>query len=272
MGGIKILTPIKFKTRTLIILLLVAVLLLVVLFVWEIAAQREPRLGFLFGRPSLIFSELWSIVKTGEFFSNFFVTGAEALIGTILGTFIGCSLGISLWLSRDIALAVRPIAFALGNLPIFAFAPLMIVWFGTDFTMKVVLAALSTGFVSFSLAYRGAQGAGKEPLELLTAMKASKRHIFLKVIVPASLDSVFQAARLNVGFGLLGAFIGEFISSDKGLGYLILKASGLYNVSRVFAVSFGILLLAIVFDAAAAYLERRSSYIMQFISVPKDFR
>jgi NitT/TauT family transport system permease protein len=90
--------------------------------------------------------------------------------------------------------------------------------------------------------------------------------------VPASLDSVFSAARLNVGFGLLGAFIGEFISSDRGLGYLILKASGLYNVSRVFAVSLGILLLAILFDSSAAWLERRRSRIMQIISVPRIFR
>ena len=148
----------------------------------------------------------------------------------------------------------------------------MIVWFGTDFEMKVALAAFSTGFVSFSLAYRGAQGVGKESLEVLKAMRASKQHTFQKVIIPASLDSVFSAARLNVGFGLLGAFLGEFISSDRGLGYLILKASGVYNVSRVFAVCIGILVLAVIFDSAAAFLERHRSRIMQVISVPNAFR
>jgi NitT/TauT family transport system permease protein len=237
-----------------------------------LVAQRQPRIAFLFGTPSLVFKELVALVRSGEFFTHFFVTGAEALCGTFLGTLLGCSLGISLWLSRSVALAVRPVVFVIGNLPIFAFAPLMIVWFGVGFTMKVVLAALSTGFVSFSLAYRGAQGVGADSLEVLRAMRASKRQMFLKVIVPASLDSVFNAARLNVGFGLLGAFIGEFISSDRGLGYLILRASGLYNVPRVFAVCVGILLLALLFDLAATFLEKRRSRIMQLISVPKAFR
>lgn len=261
----------KYKSRGFVIALLV-LCVIGAAFAWELAARHQPRLGFLFGRPSLVIREFMSLVWTGEFFVHFFTTGAEALCGTLLGTFLGCSLGISLWLSRNLAVAVRPIAFTLGNLPVFAFAPLMIVWFGVGFTMKVALAGLSTGFVSFSLAYRGAQGVGRDSLELLTAMRASKRQVFTKVIVPASLDSVFSAARLNVGFGLLGAFIGEFISSDRGLGYLILKASGLYNVSRVFAVCLGILLLALLFDSTAAYLERRRSRIMQLISVPKAFR
>ena len=262
----------KPKIPAFLIFIIITVCIGLILLAWEMYARNEQRVAFLFGSPSQIASELWSLIETGEFHSNFFITGLEALTGTLLGTFFGCSLGISLWLSRSLALAVRPLVFALGNLPIFAFAPLMIVWFGTDFMMKVALAALSTAFISFSLSYRGAQGVGKEPLELLHAMRATKHHIFRKVIVPASLDSVFQAARLNVGFGLLGAFIGEFISSDRGLGYLILKASGVYNVSRVFAVSLGILLLAILFDAAAAWLERRRNRIMQIISVPKLFR
>jgi NitT/TauT family transport system permease protein len=74
--------------------------------------------------------------------------------------------------------------------------------------------------------------------------------------------------RLNVGFSLLGAFIGEFIASNMGLGYIILRASSLYNVPRALAASVGILLLAISFETIARLIESYRHGIVQLLSVP----
>ena len=74
--------------------------------------------------------------------------------------------------------------------------------------------------------------------------------------------------RLNVGFSLMGAFIGEFIASDKGLGFLILRAGGLYNIPRAFAASIGIIALAFLLD----YIEKNRFSLVQWISVPPQIR
>ena len=93
--------------------------------------------------------------------------------------------------------------------------------------------------------------------------------IFFKVVIPGSLDWMFSSMRLNVGFGLLGAFIGEFIASDKGLGYLILRASALYNVPRALAAAVGIAVLALLLDWGARWIEKHRHVVVQLISVPR---
>jgi NitT/TauT family transport system permease protein len=75
--------------------------------------------------------------------------------------------------------------------------------------------------------------------------------------------------RVNIGLSLLGAFIGEFIASDRGLGYLILRASNLYNVPRALAAGVGILILAIGLEALGRAIERKRYVLVQLISVPR---
>jgi NitT/TauT family transport system permease protein len=82
----------------------------------------------------------------------------------------------------------------------------------------------------------------------MKGMKADRWRTFVIAVVPGSLDWVFSAMKLNAGLALLGAFIGEFISSNIGLGYLVLRASSLYNVPRAIAASLFIAALALLFD------------------------
>jgi NitT/TauT family transport system permease protein len=145
----------------------------------------------------------------------------------------------------------------------------MIIWFGIGIEMKIALAALSTLFISFNQAHRGATSVSKEYVEVMTGMDAPRSKTFLKVIIPGSMDWMFSSMRLNVGFGLLGAFIGEFIASDQGLGYLILRASALYNVPRALAAAAGIALLALALDTIGRWVEAHRYVIVQSISVPR---
>jgi NitT/TauT family transport system permease protein len=87
--------------------------------------------------------------------------------------------------------------------------------------------------------------------------------------VPGSVDWVLNSMRLNIGFGLMGAFIGEFIASERGLGHLVLKASGLYNVPRALAATLGITLLAWVLDLCASEIEKRRHALVQVLAVPR---
>ena len=255
------------KTKT--ILGIQLLLSLAGFLIWEIIGRSSPGVFFLIGTPSAVFSEFKQLLFVENLSYHFWITGSEAVLGLVIGTLLGSAVGLSLWYSETAAIAARPFVIAFGTLPIFAFAPLMIVWFGIGFGMKVALAALSTVFVAFNQAHRGASLVSQEYVDVLRGMNASRHQIFSKVIIPGSLDWVLSSMRLNVGFGLLGAFIGEFISSNKGLGYLIMRASGLYNIPRALAAAIGIITLALILDYAARLVERNRHVLVQTLSVPK---
>lgn len=251
------------------VLALQLTLFVVLLFAWESLGRFSARIFFLVGTPLAVFTEFKQLLLVENLSYHFLVTGGEAVIGLLLGTVVGACVGLSLWYSETAAATARPFIVTLGTLPIFAFAPLMIVWFGIGFGMKVALATFSTVFVAFNQAYRGATLVSHEYVDVLRGMNASRHQIFLKVIVPGSLDWVLSSMRLNVGFGLLGAFIGEFVASNQGLGYLILRAAGLYNIPRALAAAIGITVLALLLDFVARYVEKHRHVLVQILSVPR---
>ncbi len=132
------------------------------------------------------------------------------------------------------------------------------------------MATFSTIFVAFNQANRGAMSVTEGFIDKLKGMDATKNQIFMKVIVPGSIDWVLSSMRLNVGFSLLGAFIGEFIAAEKGLGYIILRAGGLYNIPRAFAAAIGITILALILDWSARYIENHRYKLVQYLSVPRS--
>jgi NitT/TauT family transport system permease protein len=236
---------------------------------WELFGKSSKDIFFLVGSPSAILLELWDLCTTGNFFDHFTTTGLEALTGLFLGMSLGTAMGLGLWFSDTTAQVARPFIITLGAIPIFALAPLMIVWFGIGFEMKVAIATFSTIFIALSQAYKGANLVSLEYVDNLQAMNASKSQIFGKIILPGCIDWVMNSFRLCAGFALLGAFIGEYISSEKGLGWVILRSSSLYNVPRALAAIVGICLLALALDLIAQLAERYKYTIIRLISIPR---
>jgi hypothetical protein len=148
-------------------------------------------------------------------------------------------------------------------------APILIVWVGVGIELKIAMATIGTLFVALVQAYEGARSVDLDQIRLLRIFGASKTQIFRKVIVTSSLTWVFASLKLNTGFALLGAFIGEFISSEYGLGHLILRAGSLYNIPLVFAGSLVIIILAFAFNWIVEWIERRRFIVIEFISMPR---
>jgi NitT/TauT family transport system permease protein len=218
------------------------------LLLWEIAVRLNNKWIFFFGMPSKI--ETYFVIKmlNGTLPVDFAITFFEAATGFIMGNLFGILLGITLWQSRNIFLIARPYIIALGSAPIFALAPLFIIWFGTGIFSKIMIATFSTFFVALFQAHTGASEVKDEYISLMQTFGATKNQIFRKIIAPSSIVWVVSAFRMNVSFAILGAFIGEFISSNKGLGHLILVASGLFDISLVLCGIFMLMLMALIFN------------------------
>ena len=150
---------------------------------------------------------------------------------------------------------LRPYIIAIGSVPVFAIAPVLIIWFGIGIFSKIMMAALSTVVIALVQSFQGAMSVDKKYLMQMKVLNATKLQTFMKVVLPSSLIWVFSSLKINIGFALLGAFIGEFISAEKGLGYFILKASGLYDMANVFAGLVFMIALAIILSKALGVIE-----------------
>lgn len=239
-----------------IVILIKLLPLVVFLLLWEYVFASSSKNTFLYSKPSLIFDALVKNIKNGILVDDFKTTGLETLCGFVLGNFIGLVLGFLLWYSSKLAVISKPYIIAIGAIPIFSLAPMTIMWFGTGFFAKAMMATLSTFTVALVQSYDGAQNVDTSQINLLKTFGASRFTIFRKVIMPSSFIWVLSSLRLNVGFALLGAFIGEFITAEKGLGFRILKASGLYDTPLVFASLLCLIFLAFIFNWLVGILEK----------------
>ncbi|GAB2921547.1 ABC transporter permease [Paraburkholderia jirisanensis] len=231
-------------------------LLALLLGLWQYATSRQTLNAFLFGSPSQIWGFLVQMEQDGSLVHDTGVTGLETLLGFVLGNVIGTLLGLSLWYSRFVSKVVQPFIVALGSIPIVALAPIMIIWFGTGMASKLAMSTLSVVVVALVIAYKGATGIDDDQINLMRTLGAAKRQIFLKLVIPASLRDIFAGLKLTVGFALIGAIIGEFMSSSDGLGHAIFKAGSLYIIPKVFAGVVVTIALALFLSFLVGRLER----------------
>ena len=124
---------------------------------WEWYVHGVQRLEFLFASPLLIANVALSELGEISFWAHIGITLSEALLGLIIGSLLGTAAGLLLWTNERIAKLARPYIVILGSVPIFAIAPMLIIWFGTGLLSKVVMAAFAVFFVALSHAYDGAR-------------------------------------------------------------------------------------------------------------------
>ncbi|CAN5692049.1 ABC transporter permease [soil metagenome] len=237
--------------------LLYLVPLTVFIIVWHFVTYGDQQRQFIFSSPEKVFQALVRTIQSGELLVNCQVTIMEALIGFALGTTVGAVVGLSLWYSRLVAQVSKPYVTALATVPIFALAPVIISWFGIDILSKIALAFLSTVTVAIVQSYQGAMSVDPRFLRMMQVVGATRWQTFKSVVVPSSVIWVLNAMKLNIGLALMGAFIGEFISSEHGLGYMIVKASGLYDQATVFVGVLALIVIALVLTFLVEQLENR---------------
>jgi NitT/TauT family transport system permease protein len=247
----------RARRATALILLCQVALLALLIALWEWATSSSKVNAFLFGSPGIIGTALIQMARDGSLWRDASITGGETIAGFLLGNLIGTAVGLSLWFSRFAARIVQPFILALGAVPIVALAPLTIIWFGTGFASKLAMATLSVVVVALVISYKGALGVDPDQINLMRAMGAGRRQIFRHLVLPASLTDIFAGLKLTVGFALVGAILGEFMSSTDGLGHAIFKAGSLYVISKVFADLAVTVALALILAAVVSQIERR---------------
>lgn len=206
----------------------------VVLAGWEIAVRAFGIPFYILPAPSRIAGVL--VADRALLLGEAAVTLGEVMVGFAIAFIVGVMLALAIFSSRTVERAVYPLVIASQTVPVFAIAPLLVVWFGYGMLSKVVMAALIVFFPIVVNTVDGLRAADPDIVNLLKVLGARPAQIVRRVRVPAALPFVFSGTRIAIATSVIGAIIGEWVGSTRGLGYLMIHANAQLHVDLVFAV------------------------------------
>lgn len=201
---------------------------------WEIAVRAFGIPFYILPAPSRIAGVL--VADRALLLGEAAVTLGEVMVGFAIAFIVGVMLALAIFSSRTVERAVYPLVIASQTVPVFAIAPLLVVWFGYGMLSKVVMAALIVFFPIVVNTVDGLRAADPDIVNLLKVLGARPAQIVRRVRVPAALPFVFSGTRIAIATSVIGAIIGEWVGSTRGLGYLMIHANAQLHVDLVFAV------------------------------------
>ena len=211
---------------------------------------------YFWSRPSQILQTTWLQITQGTLIRDIIYTSASTLIGFVFGTLFGALLGLSFWWSKSYAGICEPYLIVLNALPKLALGPVLVILFGIGFFSKVVLAFLMTVITTALSAHSGVKSVDPQMETLMYSLGAKRRQVFSKVVVPWSLPWIVSCLRINIALALAGAIVGEFISSEEGVGRMIIYAGTILDINLVWVGVFVLSILSIVMYWGVVLLEK----------------
>jgi len=234
------------------------VLLLVALFViWDLLTRTEVLPPFFFGEPLVVLERIWEWFSGGTIYKHLAVTLIETILAFVLGTAAGLVVGLWLALSATASLLLDPYIKAFNSMPRVILAPIFAVWFGLGIWSKVLLGVTLVFFIVFFSVYHGVREVNPVLVANARMLGASKRQLLRYVYLPSATAWVFSSLHAAVGMAFVGAVIGEYLGSARGVGYLILQAEGVFDINTVFAGVLVLTVCALVLDRIVTVAERR---------------
>lgn len=233
----------KIKQYNFFVKLFQIIILLFIIILWQILSDKEIINPFITSSPKAIISCLVKLKQSNNLFIHIWTTIYETIISFSLGTLIGCLIASFLWWNKFISKVVEPYLTMLNSLPKVALGPIIIVWFGAGIKSIIIMALLISVIITIINVLDGFNKTDHNKILLLKSLKANKKQIFSKLVLPSNYKTIICALKINISMSLIGVIMGEFLVSKRGIGYLIIYGSQVFNLNLVMT---GITLLAIV--------------------------
>lgn len=233
---------------------------LVLLGAWQLASGWliDP---FFISSPGEVGARLWRWAHTGSLLFNLSYTLYAMVLGFCVGASTGFAVGFLFGRSAGTAAVFDPYITALYCVPKIALAPLFIMWFGIGIESKIAMSGIIVFFLVFLNTYSGVRDVNPIYLHALSIMGASPWQLLRYVILPSAMSWVLTGLKISVPYALIGTVVGEFMSSNRGIGFLIAQASGIFDTAGVFA---GLVVLAVVGALLNAALKRLERHLMRW--------
>jgi NitT/TauT family transport system permease protein len=212
---------------------------------------------FFFGEPLVVAQRIAQWFASGKIFPHLGVTLLETVLAFAIGTVLGLAVGLWLALSPFASRLLNPYITAVNSMPRVILAPIFAVWFGLGIGSKVMLGVTLVFFIVFFSVYNGVREVSPVVLNNARMLGAGRRQLLRHVYLPSATAWVFSSLHASVGMAFVGAVVGEYLGSSRGVGYLILQAEGVFDIDTVLAGIVVLTACALILDRVVSIAERR---------------
>ncbi|TBR38591.1 ABC transporter permease [Marinomonas agarivorans] len=228
------------------------------LSVWEVFTLISGIPSFILPSPSQIFSALTHTYSLLIFHS--LVTFSEIVIGLVLGCLIGVLLALNMLLFQFFRYWLLPVVLFSQAIPVFAIAPILVLWLGYGLMSKVMMSAIIIFFPILMTTFDGLRYTSPDYLNLAKTMGANNWQILLRIRLPAALPSFASGLRVAVVIAPIGAVIGEWVGASAGLGYYMLHSNARMQTADMFAALFILATFSILLYYLTDFVLKRFVY------------
>ncbi|HEX9142667.1 MAG TPA: ABC transporter permease [Candidatus Binatia bacterium] len=222
---------------------------------WEFYGRRTDPL--LFTYPTAIAVAFWKLLWSGELIRQLLVSLSALAAGFALSVILGVALGLAMGRSRIAEALFEPHVNALYATPQVALTPLLMMWLGLGFAVKVAVVFLFAFFPVLINTASGAKNVSASMIEVGQAYLASRRQIMFKVVLPAALPFVMAGVRIAVGRAVVGMIIAELFTAITGLGAMLALYGNIFETAKMFVVIIVLAVLGVSLIHSAQMLERK---------------
>ncbi|MBE3039382.1 MAG: ABC transporter permease [Chloroflexi bacterium] len=235
----------------------VPISILAALVLWEAVVRIERLPAFILPSPGQVAVRFWQALLDGSLLRHSAITLLEVLVGLLAGSLLATILGYLLAKSQLLERLAAPYLVASQAIPIVAVAPLLVIWFGPGMFSKVLICALIVFFPVLVNTVVGLRAVPENLRDLMHSLHARRAQMLRYLEVPAALPVFLGGLRIGATLSVIGAVVGEFVGSDRGLGFLINVGRGQYDTALVFAAILVLVAMALALYGVVVLFEAR---------------
>ena len=228
----------------------------VFLLLWQGVVWVGGYPTFILPGPEAVLERLTSMLVSGVLWRHVQVTLKEILAGLALGTVAATLIGYLLAHSPVAERVLAPYIVASQSVPTVAIAPLLVIWFGTGLLSKILVCALIVFFPILVNTVVGVRSVGRDLRDLMRTLRANRWQMVWMLEVPAALPTLLGGLKVGATLAVIGAVVGEFVASDRGVGYLLKQGQQLYDTPLVFVGIGTLVVMAQALYGIVALMER----------------
>lgn len=229
----------------------------IIILLWEAVCRGFKIPHFMLPPPSSVISALIVQIMSKMIFIHIYTTLVEILWGFFIGNSLGLVLGILVGEFKLLERIVYPFVVSFQALPKVAIAPLIVLWFGFGLGSKMILVAVVVFFPILVNVVTGMQSTNQDLLLMMRSIPATRWQIFKMLKLPSSLPYIFAGLDVGATLSVIGAVVGEFVGSERGLGNLVLQMSYNFDIGGMFSVFLMLSGIGLILHFIVVYFQKK---------------
>ena len=230
---------------------------LVAVVLWQVIVLLRLYPEFIVPPPSAVLEKFGQVLADGRLAYHARVTLGQTLAGLAIGVICGLVLGYAIAKSQLLDALISPVVITFQSTPVVAYAPLLVIWFGSGPTSKIVTSALIVFFPMLMNTIVGLRTVSPSLRDLMRSLRATHWQMFMHLEIPAAMPVLLGGLKVSATLAVIGAVVGEFVNANAGLGFWINLARNQFDTPLVFVAVLTLALIARALYEVVAWLERR---------------